>query len=319
MATCNFNSLYERDMDLMLLESIISDKEFTRLLVNAKPLHGEVQSLEGKEFEVENVELSNYDADLGESDLTVILTIEGVRYGFLIEDKINAVAMPNQYQRYVDRAEKAKAEGIYSDYRIFIFCPTKYHDGNAEAGHYDYHLSYEDCRDHFAKKDDPMSRLRVQQLQQAIDKSKSSNIVLNDNANKFFKEYAAYQKEHFPELKLTTKLDKNGYWPQYKSAFKGSYILHKFNFGCVDLQISNAAAKIETVERIVDWLITHGCNVEAVAEKGVKSAIIRCRTHAREISKTSFKDIPEPIVEDWFKAISLLTGIAKLFANIKEL
>lgn len=256
---------------------------------------------------------------MGESDITAIIRIDGVRYGFLIEDKIDAAAMPEQYERYVARAEKAKAEGKYDDYHIFIFCSDTYREANSEAAKYPYHLSYEKCLDYFKGKDDPISKLRVQQLEQAIHKAKSSDIKINENANAFFKAYAAYKDEYYPDLKLTTKLDKNGYWPQYKAAFKGAYILHKFNFGYVDLQINNAAVKIETVEKIVGWLKTHGCNVEAVGKKGIKSAVIRCRTQPIEISKNHFEDVSETIVEDWFKAIKMLAEVAALFENIRRI
>lgn len=316
MAICAFGALRERDMDLMFLETIASDKGFIRLLVDA------TGRFKDKVYEVEcieNIELSNYDAELGESDITVILKINGERYGFLIEDKINAVAMPNQCKRYVERAEKAKAEGRYDNYCIFIFCPNKYHKGNSEAKNYTYHLSYEDCRDYFKKKDDPISKLRVEQLEQAINKSRSSDITINANANAFFRAYAAYKDEHFPSLKLTTKLDKNGYWPQYASALKGSYILHKLNFGCVDLQIKNAATKINIIEEIVNQLKKYGLKVEAVTESNVKSAIIRCRTEPEEINKTLFSDVSETVKKEWFEAIELIAGISSLIENIKKL
>ena len=43
-----------------------------------------------------SVELSKTDAKFGESDITVIVEIDGRKIGLLIEDKIDAIAMPEQ-------------------------------------------------------------------------------------------------------------------------------------------------------------------------------------------------------------------------------
>lgn len=301
-------------MDLLLIESIAADSNFTGLLTD------EIETLHGKTYEVKNVELSNHDTNLGESDITVIIEVGGIKYGFLIEDKINAVAMPNQYGRYVERAEKQKAKGIYSEYFIFIFCSDKYRSGNSEAKLYPYHLSYERCLEYFKGKGDAMSRVRVQQLEQAINKSKSSDIVINANANNFFKAYTEYQKAHFPKLNLTTKTDKNGYWPQYATAYRGAYILHKMNFGYVDLLIKNCAdvrEKRDATIRISKWLKVHGCDVEAVIEHGVKSVCIRYKVQPVDTSATDFNSVPKDEVCKWFICIEALTDIAALFENIR--
>lgn len=313
MTLCTFNSLNERDMDLLLLETLVIDKNFARLLLD------EIDSLRGKEYEIIHVELSHTDTNLGESDVTAIIEIDNQRYGFLIEDKINAIAMPRQYQRYNERAEKAKQNGDYQNHFVFIFCPNKYRAGNSEAKQYPYHLSYERVLEYFSCKNDAISRLRIQQLQQAISKSKHSNITINDNANTFFKAYTRYKNEHYQELKLTTTKDKNGYWPQFATAFNQSYILHKLNFGNIDLLIRNAANERLAMEKISKWLKSHGCNVIAITQKGVKSACFRCEVRAVDTQRCSFDEIPETDVRQWFDAIKSLTEIAELFENVRSL
>lgn len=311
MAVFTFNSIKERDMDLLLLETLATNTDFVKLLINA------VDSLHGKEYEIANVELSDRDSDLGESDVTIILIIEGKRYGFLIENKINAVAMPSQYQRYVERGEKAKRSGIFEEYFIFIFCPNKYRERNSEAKQYPYHLSYESCLAYFKQKDDAISLFRVQQIEKAIRKSRASDNVINANANAFFRDYTEYKETYFSDLNLTTKIDKNGYWPQYATAFKNAYILHKLNFGFVDLYLSNSSIQKQAVERIAVWLKNHGCNVEAIMQKNVKSACIRYEVPPIDIRKNSFKDVSEADVRKWFEAIKSLTDIAALFEDIR--
>ena len=139
------NTVSERDMDLLLAESALTDPCFCNLLVDKT-------NLRGKTFRILSGELSKSDSDLGESDVTLILEIEGLRYGFLIEDKIDATAMPDQHERYVKRGRKGVKNGDYADFRVFIFCPEKYYRNNDEAKLYEHMLTYEECRDYFDEK-----------------------------------------------------------------------------------------------------------------------------------------------------------------------
>ena len=74
-------------MDLLFLESIVTDPGFCELVL-------EKTDYAQKPFRVLDAQLSRTEIDLGESDLTVILEIEGKRVGLLIEDKIDAGIIP---------------------------------------------------------------------------------------------------------------------------------------------------------------------------------------------------------------------------------
>ena len=63
---CKFGNIQERDMDLMFLESFLTDKEFLQLFLNKA-------EIKGNSIEVLNVALSETDPEYGESDITVIL------------------------------------------------------------------------------------------------------------------------------------------------------------------------------------------------------------------------------------------------------
>ncbi len=96
---CKLDNVYERDIDFMLMSAFMITPGFIEVFA------GKV-GMTDKAISVLNVELSKMDANLGESDVTVIVDVEGVKHGFLIEDKIDAIAMPEQHGRYVKRAEK---------------------------------------------------------------------------------------------------------------------------------------------------------------------------------------------------------------------
>ena len=63
-----------------------------------------------------------------------------------IEDKIDAVAMPRQPERYDLRAQKDIAAGEYDTYSVLIVAPEKYLRKNKEAQKYPSRLTYEQMR-----------------------------------------------------------------------------------------------------------------------------------------------------------------------------
>ena len=126
MIHCSFNAVHERDMDILFLEALASDSGFTNLVLSKTKYCN-------KESQVLRATLSETETDLGETDICVILQIEDIRVGLLIEDKIDAIAMPEQSLRYHKRAEKSILKGKFDAYEVFIFCPQKYYENNAEA------------------------------------------------------------------------------------------------------------------------------------------------------------------------------------------
>ena len=82
---CSFGNVQERDMDLMFMESLLTDDGFVWLFLNKA-------GIACNSVEVLNVALSETDPEYGESDITAILSIDGKKHALLIEDKINAPA-----------------------------------------------------------------------------------------------------------------------------------------------------------------------------------------------------------------------------------
>lgn len=152
---CKFGNIQERDMDLMFMESLLTDDGFVWLFLNKA-------KIQCNSVEVLSVALSETDPEYGESDITAILSIDGRKRGLLIEDKINAPAMPEQCKRYSKRANKAKSNGKYDDYSVFIICPEAYHDANSEAKKYAHFITYEDCIKYFSAKTDTLSKIRCE-------------------------------------------------------------------------------------------------------------------------------------------------------------
>ena len=99
---CTFADVTEHDMDLLFLEEFVCSDEFLKLFT---------QQIGVSNARVLSVHSSLTDFVLGESDITVVLESDGKRIALLIENKIDAIAMPEQAARYNLRGEKGVARG----------------------------------------------------------------------------------------------------------------------------------------------------------------------------------------------------------------
>ena len=307
MVTLHYNNtLCERDMDLLFAESALTDPGFCSFLISKAGLNGQ-------EFQVCCAELSKEDSVLGESDITVVIEVDGVKYGFLIEDKIDAIAMPNQHGRYIKRGQKGVKAGEYHDFKVFLFCPEKYYQYNEEAKLYEHLLTYEECKAYFDGKNDPLSTFRSHQLGQAISKAKKPPVInVDEKANAFLRQYIHYQKEYYPSLDLSTKEDRNGWWTDFRTELGYVYINHKIREGYVDLTFPKVSDKIDRVKIIADWARRHRISNISVV-KTQRSAIIGIHVPKLDILK-GFDSVDKDELDQCFVAITELTE----FANIIE-
>ena len=310
---CKYRNVSERDMDLLFMEAFATDPDFARLFI-------EKTDNAGQAFQIVSAERSKVDSGLGESDITVIYETEGKLHALLIEDKIDAIAMPDQHGRYEKRGRKGIEAGEYADFEIFIVCPEKYRESNEEAAKYENFVSYEACRDYFSPREDAHSRHWYQQISQALETMKAEyKVDINEIAVDSFQKYAAYQKAYYPRLRLQNHADSkkvNGWWPSYKVGTTGMYILHKTNFNCVDLTITGAADRMAELSVILKWLHDGG-HKNILLEKTGKSAAFRIETPEIRMGKP-FETWMMGDLDACFEAIQELADLAAMFAVIDE-
>lgn len=300
-----FSTVRERDMDLLFLESIGSDSGFAKLILSKT-------KWAGLDFSVSSIELSRTDAELGESDITVIISINDTKYAVLLEDKIDAIAMPEQHNRYVERGKRGVAENEYNDFDIIIICPEKYYKNNDEAKLYEHHIFYEECEEYFKSKTDDASKVRMMQIQAAINKAKKpTDVILNEAANSFFINYRLYQKSKYPQLDLRSKETSNGWWTQYATRFGQAYIYHKMQEGFVDLTFPNAAEYLDTTNTVAKWLREHGMKNVIAVQTG-KASALRIEVPPLKV-KEPFTNTPESDIIKCFDAIASLSEVTDIF------
>ncbi len=314
MPICKYKNVSERDMDLLFIEAFATDPNFAALFIRKT-------SLQDAEFKVLHAERSKVDNGLGESDITVIIEAQGKKHALMIENKIDAIAMPDQHGRYLKRGEKGISLEEYDCFYVFIVCPEKYRYSNEEAAKYEHFVSYEECRDYFLTCSDAHSMLYHQQICQALETMKAEyKVDLNEIAVESFQKYAEYQKTFYGRINLKSKANSqriNGWWPEFNTSVDGMSIIHKTNFGCVDLTISGAADQLSELKLVEKWMQEYGYKKISVVKTG-KSASFRIEVPEIKMGKP-FETWKLGDLDACFEAVQELTDLATMFGVISNI
>jgi hypothetical protein len=151
-----WRSLFERDLDLLLLDLIYTSPEFGRWLLESTiglPRADDASlSLEGAWHSVIGF-------DGRESDLEALWTFNGSRIRILIEDKIEAECQPGQAAAYAERAKRYVEDGEADRAATVLIAPLGYPERYSEdTAAFDYHVSIESIRDWVASNRDGGAR-----------------------------------------------------------------------------------------------------------------------------------------------------------------
>jgi hypothetical protein len=158
-------TVYERDIDFLLLEEFHSEAEFVRWFVESVTGHHEKIQFVGAWHSI-------CDPNAGESDIVLLVDI-GTKHALLLENKIDASAQPEQGSRYFKRGEQGKAEGEWESFSACIVAPSNYLANAPEASIYDARIAYEDIRNWMQQHlpESKRTEWKVKLLTEAIDPS----------------------------------------------------------------------------------------------------------------------------------------------------
>ena len=186
-------NITERDVDLLFLEELLVSQNFSAWFVSM---------VYQQEFKTETLDAwhSVSDSDLGESDLIYKFECEAKgQHVILIENKIDAVAQPDQGLRYRLRGEKGIERGDWVSFKTCLLAPQRYLESNTET--YDAELSYEQTIEHFFAKSCKRSMYRAEFLREAVEKNRRGyQQVVSERMTTFAKHYLDYVAANFPEL-----------------------------------------------------------------------------------------------------------------------
>lgn len=139
-------SVNERDIDFTILEELEVSEEFRGWF-----------SSRVYEYPVYKAKIGSWhsvnDATLGESDLVFIFGAEDdSRKAVLVENKIDAVAQPEQGKRYKLRGEKGVIDSFWEEFKTCLIAPKRYLSSAKQSEIYDAEISYEEIMSYFLSK-----------------------------------------------------------------------------------------------------------------------------------------------------------------------
>ena len=292
----NIGNVYERDIDLYIINKFLNDSKFKELFL--------------KKINCQNYQvckcLHSLSDENGESDITIILENDNRKIGLLIEDKINAIAMTEQYKRYILRAEKQKHKGLFDNYYIFIIAPKSYIDSNTEAKKYDNKISYEEILDYISGDVYGESLIK-----KAIEgKKKGYEVVENKPVTLFWEKYYDMVENRFSDLELKTKKGPKGSktrWPVFHTPIKKIHIIHESNKGCLELRFRNVSLYYSEVYDIVKNILKENMKLKRTG----KSLAIRI-----DVPEIDFKKDFEEQEKNVIKCLEVVRELQEFMKKI---
>ncbi len=308
---CSFGDVTEHDMDILVLEEFVCSDAFLRIFADEVGI-GNAKVL--------SVHSSKTDALLGESDITVVIESNGERIGFLIEDKINAIAMPNQAERYSLRGQKGIMQGDYERFFVFIIAPKNYLALNAEAQRYPHKIEYEKVLSYFEGLNDSRSVFKIQQIRQAIEKQKKGYQAEKDpKVTDFWLKYSELQKAEYQEVDFIYNGEikaANATWPRFRTVIDKLYMYHKTESGLVDLTFENCADRIIDVEQLLADAVSDYVKEGYSVHKTNKSAAIRLTVPVLDLHQPFDEQVDR--VRAGLSAVKRMSDLARVL-NFKKL
>ncbi len=293
-------------MDMLFLEEFVCSSRFMRIFTDAIGIN---------DAKVLSVFSSNTYPGLGESDMTVVVEANGEKIGLLIEDKIDAIAMPEQAARYTQRGQKGIEQGDYERFFVFIIAPKKYLSQNTESQKYPNRIEYETILTYFEGLDEPRAPFKIQQIKQAIKKQKKGYQVEMDQAvTEFWSKYAEFRKENYPGVLFNYYGEikgANATWPRFQTVFEGLYMNHKTEFGFIDMTFEKCANRIVQIEKLLEDTVGDYLKNGFTVHRTGKSAAVRLIVPIIDVHK-SFESQRDEI-KICFEAIRKMSETAKLF------
>ena len=281
------NYIAEKDMDFIIIEEFVSSREFSNIFTKKINLF---------DYKVLKAVHSMVDVTYGESDIVLVLETENGNVGILIENKIDAIAMPEQYDRYEKRALKLIEQGIFSSYHIFIVAPYLYLKTNYEASKYPNQTSYEEILDYFTNREEPRFRFKEVVVKNAITKKRNGYTPIEDEAvTLFWQEYYNFKNEHFPHLILNEvkgPRGANATWPWFDTKFKYVRIAHKTDRGFVDLTLGRMGNYLSEIKAY----LSNKLREDMTVVKTNKSISVRIRVPEIDFKKSFASYIDEMII-----------------------
>ena len=287
---------FERDVDLVLARAFYEQNGAAQLFLK----NGD------KILQVQHSAMELH----GESDLQIIVQRNGSRHAILIEDKVDAPAQPDQYQRYCERGDRGKTENRWDEYTVFIAAPQKYLESDREAKKYPNKVSYEECLEYFEKNTDNRRQFKLSQIKQAIHKQKTGYQMIENNAvTEFWKDLQKFCEDKFPSLYMSYDGKPKGSsstWIYFKTPVEKTWVVYKSDSGRVMLEFYSS-----DTSKLKEKLVPHLEDDMEFCKVGKSFGVLLHKSKWKISVKENLCDVTDVITE-------VLEQVARLVELVKK-
>lgn len=299
---CSFADISEHDMDLLIMEEFVCDEGFRKIFL---------EKLDIKDCIVDKAYHSLADSN-GESDITFVVDINGSKVGILIEDKIDAVTMPKQSERYYVRGKNGIQHREYENFHVLLVCPKEYwqehkDDKNAQ---YEYIVFYEELQDYLSDRQDIRSQYKSEVIAQALTaKKKGYQLIENNDVTTFWRNIQAFCEDKFPSLYMNYDGGAKGSsssWIYFKTPVEKVWVVYKSDSGRVMLEYYGTDAL-----KLKEKLEIHMDDDMEFCKVGKSFGVLLHKARWKISFKESFHDVKDIIFE-------ILEQVGRLVELVKK-
>lgn len=242
--------IYERDMDLVLVEELESNLEFRAWLVAR--VFGRDSYLKHLGAQHSVVDETNRESDVVFRFISDESGAE-VAKAILIENKIDAIAQPNQGNDYRVRGQAGSDRNDWAEFKTCLMAPRQYIASTSDWRNFDEVISYEEILAFFAsrKMRDERYAWKTRLVETAIFKKVAGySPVISDEATSFVKQYHEHAKA-YPRLQMAPPKPRplGSTWISFRPDVlpKGTAIEHQLTAGWVKLLFHGASERLDTL------------------------------------------------------------------------
>lgn len=287
-------AVQERDVDLLILEEFHASEAFQLWFLR----QADVQNPERLRFSGAWHSVTH--PQFGESDLEAeFVDAGGSKVRFLIENKVDALFMPDQAQRYRKRGQEYVDRGACRSFSTILIGPSVYVGDHAQREHFDRVLLYEDLLAWFRGQTSLGRRatFKARILAQAVEEARRGyQPVYHDGATAFWRDYWAYSAEHAKELEMKEPGPKpaGSSFVVFKpsSLPDGVQIVHKLDHGNADLEIAGQGNRVAELKSRYD----SDLEPDMLITRANKSAVVRIRV-PKVLPTERFQDQQKAVLE----------------------
>ena len=252
MSILNLNilsSVQERDIDLLLVEELRANEEFADWFVARTWGLSRFKSTVGAWHSVTR-------GDQGESDIVfVFFSVDNQRHALLVENKIDAMAQPEQAARYRLRGDHGKAVGDWTKYRTCVVAPQRYLASEKHPGGYDDEISYEEVMAFYSSRRSRDARFshKAHVVSEAIEQNRRRPLrLVSLPVTSYFKAYYAFARTVFPSLGAVEPGERaaGNTWMYFRPAMYPTdvQLVHQTTSGHVKLFFDGHADRFNEIE-----------------------------------------------------------------------